>query len=478
MLTDPNLDLKLDDAAKIVGCLNGLAKTPGPESDDSFGPEDQPMRRAVAFANTINASKAVTELIEQAQVDNRAGLADRLRVEASHVDGTDGVLTRSERLNWLGGESPGQCRVLSNARCLTEGIDVPALDAVLFLQPRKSQIDVVQAVGRIMRRTDDKKFGYVILPIVIPADQEPEQALAKNAAYIHVWEVLQALRSHDERFDAHVNQIDLKKNRDEVIKVIGVGFEDDEQDEQVIGTTELETPFVQQALEFEPWADAIYARIVENVGDRRYWDRWARSVTDIADAHETRIQALIDSPTAGVREEFADFADALRDNLNDSITDADAAAMLSQHMITRPVFEALFGGREFTRRNPVSQVMQRMVETLQARGLEAETAELREFYASVQRRVAGIDTTAGRQQAIRELYERFFQLAFPKTAESLGIVYTPVEVVDFILRSVETLLRREFGASFSDAGVHILEPFAGTGTFITRLLESGYIQPP
>ena len=479
MLDDP--DVKLDDAAKIVGCLNGLAKTPGPDSDGSFGTDDQPMRRAVAFSNTIKASKSVTGLIAQAQVDNRAGLADRLGVEASHVDGTDGVLTRSERLAWLGGESPGQCRVLSNARCLTEGIDVPALDAVLFLQPRKSQIDVVQAVGRIMRKVEGKQFGYVILPIVIPADQDPETALARNAAYIHVWEVLQALRSHDERFDAHVNQIDLRKKRDEVIKVIGVGFEgdeQDEQDEQAIGVAELDTPFVQPTLDFEPWADAIYARIVENVGDRRYWDRWAKSVTNIATSHEDRIKALIDSPTSGVREEFADFADALRDNLNDSITDADAAAMLSQHMITRPVFEALFASHAFTQHNPVSQVMQRMVDTLEGRGLEAETAELEEFYASVRRRIEGIDTATGRQQVIRDLYENFFRLAFPKEARALGVVYTPLEIVDFIIRSVETLLKRELDVSLSDAGVHILDPFAGTGTFITQLLESGFIKPP
>ena len=478
MLDDP--DVKLDDAAKIVGCLNGLAKTPEPDSDGSFGTDDQPMRRAVAFSNTIKASRSVTELIAQAQVDNRAGLADRLGVEASHVDGTDGVLTRSERLAWLGGETPGQCRVLSNARCLTEGIDVPALDAVLFLQPRKSQIDVVQAVGRIMRKVEGKHFGYVILPIVIPPDQDPETALGRNAAYIHVWEVLQALRSHDERFDAHVNQIDLKKKRDEVIKVIGVGFEGDEQDdqnEQAIGVTELDTPFVQQTLDFEPWADAIYARIVENVGDRRYWDRWAKSVTDIAEAHETRIRTLIDSPTAGVRAEFGTFANALRENLNDSITNADAVSMLSQHMITRPVFEALFASHAFTQHNPVSQVMQRMVETLEGRGLEAETAELEEFYASVRRRIEGIDTTAGRQQVIRDLYESFFRLAFPKDARALGVVYTPVEIVDFIVRSVEALLQREFNASLSDAGIHIIDPFTGTGTFMTRLLESGFITP-
>ena len=149
--------------------------------------------------------------------------------------------------------------------------------------------------------------------------------------------------------------------------------------------------------------------------------------------------------------------------------------MLSQHMITRPVFDALFGGQEFTQHNPVSRVMQRMVDELEGFGLEAETAELAGFYDSVRRRVEGIDNAEGKQRVVVELYERFFKVAYPKVAESLGIVYTPVEIVDFIIRSVQALLRREFDASLSDEGVHVLDPFVGTGTFITRLMQSGYI---
>ena len=119
--------------------------------------------------------------------------------------------------------------------------------------------------------------------------------------------------------------------------------------------------------------------------------------------------------------------------------------------------------------------MQRMVDELEGYGLEAETAELAEFYASVRRRVEGIDNAEGKQHVVVELYERFFKVAYPKVAESLGIVYTPVEIVEFIIRSVRELLRREFDASLSDEGVHILDPFVGTGTFITRLLQSGFI---
>ena len=138
---------------------------------------------------------------------------------------------------------------------------------------------------------------------------------------------------------------------------------------------------------------------------------------------------------------------------------------------------ALFGGSEFTARNPVSQVMQGMLAELDGKGLEAETAKLKDFYASVERRVQGVDNSEARQRVMAELYDRFFQTAFPRDAERLGIVYTPVEIVDFIIRSVAELLRREFGAYLGDEGVHILDPFTGTGTFIVRLLQSGLISP-
>ena len=369
-----------------------------------------------------------------------------------------------------------RCHVLSNARCLTEGIDVPALDAVLFLQPRRSQIDVVQAVGRVMRRAQDKRYGYVILPVVVPADMDPSTALDRNDVYGHVWEVLQALRSHDERFGAEINQFDLNGKGSERIEVIGIGSPGGDEED---GTNAKATAAVQAglALGWGEHQDAILARIVLRCGDRKYWAQWAESVADIASAHRTRINALIEGADSALAERFDAFVTALQNNLNDAISREDAAALLSQHLITRPVFDALFGGSEFTTRNPVSQVMQRMVRELEGHGLEAETRALEDFYASVRRRVEGIDSAEGRQRVAAELYDRFFQVAFPRDAERLGIVYTPVEIVDFIIRSVAELLREHFGASLGDESVHILDPFTGTGTFIVRLLQSGLIGP-
>ena len=465
----------LADVGRVIGCLNGLAKI-DPEGVE-FKDDSKPMHRAVAFSNTIRNSQHFVTLVEREQ--DEAALAERkLAIEGKHVDGKSGVLERDRLLKWLREDMTmaQRCHVLSNARCLTEGIDVPALDAVLFLQPRKSQIDVVQAVGRVMRKAEGKKYGYVVLPVVVPSGNDPERALDRNDAYSHVWQVLQALRAHDERFDAYVNKIDLNRSNDGPISVIGVGDRKDDGTQNQI--REAAAEYVTQGiLDFDlgELRSAIIAQIVKRCGERRYWEKWADSVTDIARRHDERIRALIEDPEGQVGIRFDEFVAALRHNLNDSITRDDAAAMLSQHLITKPVFDSLFGSQEFTERNPVSRVMQQMVGELEGYGLEAETAELTEFYASVRRRVEGIDNAEGKQRVVVDLYERFFKVAYPKVAESLGIVYTPVEVVDFIIRSVQTLLDRQFDASLSDEGVHILDPFVGTGTFITRLLQSGFV---
>ena len=462
----------LADVGRVIGCLNGLAKI-DPEGRE-FTDDPEPMHRAVAFSNTIDASKRFVQLIEREQ-DEAALSARNLSIEGRHVDGKSGVVERDRHLSWLREDMTmaQRCHVVSNARCLTEGIDVPALDAILFLQPRKSQIDVVQSVGRVMRKAEGKRHGYVILPVVVPSGEDPESALDRNDAFGHVWQVLQALRAHDERFDSYVNRLDLNKSNDGPIAVIGVGTQGDEGG--VRGDADARVTQALLDLDMGDLRTAIFAQIVKRCGERRYWEKWADSVTDIARRHDERIRALIEAPEGRVGARFDEFVAALRENLNGSITQDHAAAMLSQHLITKPVFDALFGGQEFTEHNPVSRVMQLMVDELEGYGLEAETAELAGFYDSVRRRVEGIDNAEGKQHVVVELYERFFKVAYPKVAQSLGIVYTPVEIVDFIIRSVQALLHREFDASLRDEGVHVLDPFVGTGTFITRLLQSGFI---
>ncbi|MFF2344246.1 type ISP restriction/modification enzyme [Pseudarthrobacter sp. NPDC058119] len=477
-----NGELKIEDVAKIVGCWNGLSKRGVQISaKDEASAEVQlaPMRRAVAFAQNIRESRKIAgmfaEVTDQLLLDDE----DALRCEAEHVDGTFNVLDRSAKLDWLkadASEDGNVCRILSNARCLSEGVDVPALDAVMFLNPRNSQVDVVQAVGRVMRTFKGKEYGYIILPIAVPADQAPEEALKDNKKYKVVWDVLQALRAHDDRFNAMINKIELNKNRDDKLQIIGVGGSGDDNEDS---GNDLARG-VQTTLNFpnlEEWRNAIYARIVQKVGDRKYWEDWAKDVQQIAERHTLRITGILDDPTSGVQEAFDRFLEGLRGNLNDSITRSDAVDMLSQHLITKPVFDALFEGYSFAKHNPVSLVMEDMLTRLEGKSLEAETETLEKFYDSVRMKADGISDAEGKQQIIMQLYEKFFKFAFPRAAASLGIVYTPTEIVDFIIRGVDDLLRAEFDASLSDPGVHVLDPFTGTGTFIVRLLQSGLIKP-
>lgn len=205
------------------------------------------------------------------------------------------------------------------------------------------------------------------------------------------------------------------------------------------------------------------------VGTRTYWEDWATDVAaDIASAQQTRIRALLDEANPTVTTAFDRFVNALRANLNDSIGRDQAIEMLSQHLITKPVCDALFEGYDFASHNPVSQVMQEMVATLHDQALETETERLEGFYESVRMRAAGIDNAEGKQRIIVELYEKFFRVSFKKTAASLGIVYTPIQIVDFILRAANDALQAEFGTTLSDADVHILDPTFMCNSAVSR----------
>ncbi|VEG15811.1 helicase [Mycolicibacterium phlei] len=510
-LAGPDNELNLDDATRIVGCWNGLAKRAGATVDGTgFAPGENPMRRAVAFAKDIAASKQVAEMFPRVVDAYRDTLDDDsdddsattnnpdLYCSVQHVDGTFNALQRNARLSWLKAPlAENECRILTNARCLSEGVDVPALDAVLFLHPRNSIVDVVQSVGRVMRKAEGKNYGYIILPVAVPADMSPSQALSDNRRFKVVWDVLNALRAHDERFDAHVNSIALNTGKNTVKSGKGssallgghIGAADPNTDESLkprgessdTGTDSGDdsSGFTSQMALFSlsQWREAIFARIVDKVGKRAYWEDWAHDVAGISTALIARITAVLDKGNKKTAKEFDRFLKGLRDNLNDSISEADAISMLSQHLITKPVFDALFEGHDFASHNPVSKVMQRMVDTLGGSGLESETNDLEKFYDSVRVRASEVNSAEGKQQVIAELYERFFKIGFAKQAEALGIVYTPVQVVDWILYAADTVSRQHFGKGLTDENVHILDPFVGTGTFVARLMQTGLITP-
>ncbi|WP_202664748.1 type ISP restriction/modification enzyme, partial [Lacticaseibacillus paracasei] len=472
--------LNINDIGKIIGVWNAMMKRES-FSDKVTG---APMQRAIAFAAVIDnqrghgekkvGSKQIAQEFNHV-VNEYLGTdtSHNFHVDVKHVDGSMNALQKKDAIDWLAADLPDdEARVLSNVKFLTEGIDVPNLDAIIFFAPKRSQIDIVQAVGRIMRKYKDKEYGYIILPVVVPSGQDPDTVLDDNKTYQAVWQVLNALRSIDERFEASVNKLDLNKRKPRNLNVIGVGGAPDDGfdrsdkhtgDKHGTEQTELE-------LNWHEIQNAIYGKIVKKVGDRRYLEDWTADVQALAERHIRWIGNLIADKKSPFAKSFRRYVKSLQHNINSDIDDEQAIEMLAQHVITKPIFEALFDQYSFVNDNPVSRAMEDMIQQMTKAGFDQEQAALEPFYESVRMRATGIDNAAAKQQFIVTLYDKFFSTGFSATAEKLGIVFTPVEIVDFIVKSVDEVLKEHFGRGLDAENVHILDPFTGTGTFITRTL--------
>ena len=442
--------VSMDDVSKLIGTINAMSKQIISDTGSVTVNDPEPMRRAVAFVPNIKTSRKITNTFNEIADTYHESVPELkqqtlVKLRSQHIDGSMSATERDQLMSWLKAEpeESQEARVLTNVRCLSEGVDVPSLDAVMFLSARNSQVDVVQSVGRVMRRSPGKEYGYIIIPIVVPSDVKPEEALNDNERYKVVWTVLNALRAHDDRFNATINKIELNKKKPTQILVgrpdpdgDGDPFNDSENTKDGLAKTQ------QMGFNFGELQTAIYAKMVQKVGEREYWENWAKDIADIAERHIKRITKIVDEDDEA-HMAFRQFVRGLQKNLNPSITEADAIQMLSQHIITKPVFEALFDKYSFANSNPVSQAMQKALDTIEHKAVSEEELEVMEgFYRSVRRRAEGVDNAEGKQRIIVELYDKFFKTGFPKLVEQWGIVYTPVEVVDFIIHSVSDVLKK------------------------------------
>ncbi len=487
-------------AAKVIGTWKALNK---------FGlnlPDDpQPMRRAVGFAQVIDAkgkydkagSKQFTKKFQGTvehyrahlpQMKDSAGraseelafLSDRnLICDCAHIDGSMNAVEKGALLDWLRAEpEENHCKILFNVRCLSEGVDVPALDAVVFLSPRKSQVDVVQTVGRVMRTAPGKKRGYVIIPIVTNNLSEPEKIFEQNKSFYVVWQVLNALKSINP--DTPLGDILLNKH-DPRIEVV-CSYEDTVKAKQPSsgdGPKPKEEPESDNQQYFLlPHAhdisveESIKSTLIKKLGRRKEWQDWAEDVAKICTEQVKAInQLLAAKQDTEFQKEFDQYCLDLNEAIGQHLERDAIIEMLAQHIVIKPVLDELFRGFPFTERNPIAKGLSDMLVKLDAEGLTKTNRDLAAFYQSVEFRMRNVTTVQDRQKVIVELFDRFFKVAFPKQQDKLGIVYTPIEVVDFINHSVNDILKREFGSSLGSAGVHIMDPFTGTGTFITRMMQ-------
>ncbi|WP_086290048.1 type ISP restriction/modification enzyme [Campylobacter devanensis] len=442
------------------------------------------MKRAIAFNNSIAVSKTRQSVFSPTiKLYNDLVKKDNQKVHIDHIDGTMNQSIKNTKLSWLK-ENSDEIRILSNARCLTEGVDVPALDAVIFFDARDSMVDIVQAVGRVMRKAQNKQYGYIILPIMLDIKNEKDfDQILDSKDFKGVWKILKAIRSHDESL---VSEVEFTKK----IKINAVGdkLTNKETTNGTKGGGEIEPTssdikrdggsYTQEDLftaqRLEELAKTMYAIIPNKLGDREYWGSFAKNIAKIVPILELRIKELLNSDEK-VKKEIEKFLKALRDNINSSITEQDAITMLIQHIITRPIFEAIFPNGEFKLKNIVSKSMERVYDKLERHSLSDETKSLSSLYKSIGDNANYAKSDKEKQEIIKNLYDNFFNNAFKKESEKLGIVYTPIEVVDFIIHSVNYALKKHFGKELKDKKVNILDGFTGTGTFIVRLIQSGLL---
>ncbi|QIT54112.1 DEAD/DEAH box helicase [Aquisalimonas sp. 2447] len=471
---------------RLIGSWKGLTKQDAYTLDQKgreipLAEDTAPMRRAVAFANSIKASKEIRNSLETVvrhayEDDDGQRLDWSVYCTAHHVDGGMHAGERHEALQWLRGEpDPGECRVLTNARCLSEGVDVPSLDGVIFFDTRDSVVEIAQSVGRVMRKAPgtDKQYGYIVLPVEIPSEQTADYNafIERDERFKGVWKVLRSLRAHDERL---VDEAEFRKKL-RIADGTGKGRSgtDGEHGEDTADDGSCE----QGVLDLPPIpvgeiSEAVYSLVPKKLGDREYWASWARDVGDMAKRLVTRIDALAKGDEA---DAFAAFLRDLQGSVSPSVTHNEAVQMLAQHAITRPVFEALFGEAHFNASNPVAASLNGIEERFRAYDLASETEGLERFYSDVHARLDKARSAKARQDVIRNLYDSFFETAFPDLQDRLGIVYTPTDIVDFINRSADWAVREHFGTTLSDKGVHVIDPFTGTGTFLVRLIQQGLI---
>lgn len=463
------LDKKLinnEFVCKIIGTHKGLAKQDLIVLDDE-NKEDHnlqnkydtaPSQRAINFCKSINTSKNIKDsfetIMECYDEELKKKSFKNLKISIDHIDGTMNCKDRLEKLEELNQFEPNTCKVLSNARCLSEGVDVPALDSIVFFDGKSAMVDIIQAVGRVMRKAKRKKRGYIILPIALEESeiQNLDEAV-NNTNFKNIWKVIKALRSHDPSL---VDEATFK----EKIKIFGSDDSKNHNDEKTLF----------DAILLQDLADAMYNVMPTKLGDRNYWENFTKKTGNIAKTLNNRLKIIFEKNP----EFFHGFLDSLRENIHQNIREDEALDMITSHIITKPIFDAIFGDNI---KNPIAKALDKMVLKLSDLGLEGETKDLKNLYESVKTEALHAKSQKSQQELIKNLYNTFFKEAFRKQSEKLGIVYTPIEVVDFILRATNGILKKHFNTDFNDSSITIFDPFTGTGSFIARLLskENGLI---
>ncbi|MDR2526551.1 MAG: DEAD/DEAH box helicase family protein, partial [Rickettsiales bacterium] len=485
-----NRNFKFDDIIKIIGAIKGILKLFNKKDKIPQDIDLNPLKKTIAYCRSIENSKNIVKHLKQfyekykdsidksqEKYQQMLDILETISIEMKHIDGSMSAEDRDKQVDWLKNTNDNECKILSNVRCLSEGIDVPALDGIIFLSPRGSQVDCVQSVGRVMRKAEGKKYGYVILPVVIPMGSNIDKELdkGKDSAFKVVWEVLCSLRSHDDSFQIMIEHLQLREKssplgnlgKEGKFIISGPDYDDDDEGE-------TDKKMINSITSSELYKK-ICPKIVEKVGDKLYWSHWVSNIGEITLKYQKHIEETLQN-NEEFRIRFDEFFKLIQTDINNQTSKLDIIEMLGQYFISKPIFDVLFSDLECIKDNSFSKKLNSIIEILNEKIKKDDFDKMDKFVEDIKEEVKGINNdNIAKQNLIRKIYDEFFSKVNNKKSEKYGIVYTPVEVIDFMLHSADYISKKEFGAGLGDENAKILEPFCGAGSFIVRLLQSDLI---
>ena len=465
-----------EDFYKLIAVYKQFCKI-GATNDQYTSIDDPgPMKKVMGFISSVNLSEDVKDLFPQIvheyQKDAPASEKDNLiELKVDHISGKTASAERANILNDLDNIVDNTCKMITNVNCLSEGVDVPSLDGVVFLQPRQSQINIIQCIGRVLRTAPGKKWGYILIPIFVPPGRKPEDVLHENKEYKRITRVINTLRSIDEDFNTEIQNLSLNPNGKIPEKIIGIGSNNDQNINNNEDVTQNKT--LNLIWDNDDFSKAIKAVLIRQTVDSDHWEDWVDDVATKAKKNRGKIKSLINSKS-DIKDKFNQLKAEMQNNIHTSIKSDDVVDMVNQHFITEPIFNALFENSGALTNNVIANSLNEFITKLKTHGITLnDDSAYQDFYNAIKRKVSstGEDPKA-RQNLLHKIYENFFTKAFPRDVAKLGLVYTPTEVINFMLHSVDYLLQTELNTKLENDNVSIIDPFTGTGSYLTQLINA------
>lgn len=405
-------------------------------------PKDK-IDKIINFTKTIENSKTFVKFLNQDK-----------HFKAEHVDGKIKGRKRQEHLDWLGSEKDNtKIKILSNARCLSEGIDIPDVNGIFFSQPKSSQSDLIQAIGRCLRKpSEDKKYGYVIVPFMVPKDKNVQEAL-NDSKYDKLLESIQKLYGR--------LLLSLKSMGVDIESMIISKMYEKQTSEEKEQIPEKIENFDTQLL-----LQNVEVHIIK-FSEKDYLDDWSNKLNKIL----PKVETFYDTHQQNHKDSIEHVKMLFTEFTKDRVSDEDIKEIVIQHLVLSNILELVLNEKNFFQNNTISKEINHLTNQI------FDKQKREDFEKEILQELNNIDKILGdkdekKKDFLKNLFEQFYKSYSSKGKRD--IVYTPDTIVQYMIKGTDFLIGKYFDTSYLDKSLHVLDPFSGTGTFLTEVLEFVY----